>query len=56
LTDEERERGLRALAALERMNEEFLAQGGGVLLPSSGEILNKMRDERTRELMRAVDE
>lgn len=52
LTPEERERGLRALAALERMDRELLERRGGEPFSSSAEIIQAMRDERTRQLMR----
>jgi hypothetical protein len=55
LTEEEQARGLQALADLERYRHE-LAAVHGTLRPASWELLNASRDERTRELMRAVEE
>lgn len=55
LTKEEQQRGLRALAELERFRDELAARYGK-LTPESWELLNQSRDERTRDLMRAVEE
>lgn len=51
LTPEEQARGRRALAELERLNEELLQQRSGRPFPSSWEMINEARDERTRQLM-----
>ncbi len=51
MTDEDRERGLRALENLERLDRELLAQRGGKPFPPSWKLINEARDERTRELM-----
>ena len=51
LTDEERDRGLAALAALERLSAEILAKRGGVLFtPPAEELIREAREERTRQL------
>jgi hypothetical protein len=55
LTEAEQQRGLRALAALERFRDDLAAQHG-TLAPESWELLNASRDDRTREVMRAVEE
>ncbi len=55
LTKAEQRRGLQALAALERFRNELAAKQGR-LAPESWELLNAARDERTRDLMRAVEE
>lgn len=55
LTEAEQQRGLQALAALERARDE-LAATHGPLTPASWELLDASRDERTRDLMRAVQE
>lgn len=54
-TREERRRGLQALAELERFRDELAARHGK-LTPESWELLNQSRDERTQDLMRAVEE
>lgn len=54
LTAGERDRGLRALAELEHFREEMATQHG-TLTAESWELLNSMRDERTRDLMRIVE-
>ena len=56
ITKEEQERGLRALDEVERLNEELLAKRGGKLFPDSTELIRQQREERTRELMRALEE
>lgn len=55
LTNQEQRRGLQALAELERFRDELAAKYGK-LTPESWELLNQSRDERTRDLMRAVEE
>ncbi|MBI4492651.1 MAG: hypothetical protein HY690_07660 [Chloroflexi bacterium] len=55
LTKEQQRRGLQALAELERFRDELAAKYGK-LTPESWELLNQSRDERTRDLMRAVEE
>jgi hypothetical protein len=54
LTKEEQRRGLRAIAELERLSAEIAARHGE-LTPQSWELVNKSRDDRTRDLMRAVE-
>lgn len=55
LTEEEQQRGLQALAGLERLSAEIAARHRK-LTPESWELLNQSREERTRDLMRAVEE
>jgi len=55
LTKEEQRRGLRALVALERLSAEIAARHGS-LTPESWELINQSRDERTRDLIREVEE
>jgi excisionase family DNA binding protein len=55
LTKEQQQRGLQALAELERFRDELAARHGK-LTPESWELINQSRDERTRDLMRAVEE
>ncbi len=55
LTKEQQRRGLEALAELERLSAAIAARHGK-LTPESWELLNQSRDERTRDLMRAVEE
>ncbi len=52
LTEEERERGLAALLALDALHEQMRAEHGGEPYPSSVELIRQMRDERTEELLR----
>lgn len=54
LTPEEKQRGLEAMERIRKLNEEILARRGGEPFPDSLEIIHKMREERTRELMDAV--
>lgn len=54
LTKKEQQRGLRALAELERLSAEIAARHG-TLTPESWEIINQSRDERTGDLVRAVE-
>jgi excisionase family DNA binding protein len=55
LTKEQQQRGLQALAELERLSAEIAAKHGR-LTPESWELINQSRDERTRDLMQAVEE
>jgi excisionase family DNA binding protein len=55
LTKEQQRRGLQALAELERLSAAITDRQGR-LAPESWELLNRSRDERTRDLMRAVEE
>ncbi len=55
LTKEQQRRGLQVLAELERFRDELAARQGK-LTPESWELLNQSRDERTRDLMHAVEE
>ena len=55
LTKEQQRRGLQALAELERFRDDLAARYGK-LTPESWELLNQSRDERTRDLIRAVEE
>lgn len=55
LTLEEQQRGLLALAELDRLSAAIAARRG-TLSPESWELLNESRDERTRDLGQAVKE
>lgn len=55
LTREEQQRGLKALAELERLSTAIAARHG-TLAPEPWELINQSRDERTRDLMQAVEE
>ncbi len=55
LTKAEQRRGLQVLAELERLSAVIAARHGK-LTPESWELLNQSRDERTRDLLRAVEE
>lgn len=55
LTKKQQRRGLNALAELERLGAAIAARQGR-LAPESWELINQSRDERTRDLMRAVEE
>lgn len=55
LTPEEQQRGLQAAAELTRIRQELLAKYGRQE-PESWVLLNESREERTRELMRALEE
>jgi excisionase family DNA binding protein len=50
LTDQERRDLLAAIEESKRLHAEELARRSGKLFPPSYEIINEMRDERTREL------
>lgn len=52
LTKEEQQRGLKALRELEELDK----QQGDELLPDSTDLIYQMRDERTSELMRKLEE
>jgi excisionase family DNA binding protein len=51
MTLEEQQRGREALERVRRLNEQILAERGGKRFSPSWEILNELRDERTRQLM-----
>jgi hypothetical protein len=51
LTRDEQERGLRALAELERLDEELVKERGRRPFAPSRELLDDARDERARELL-----
>jgi len=55
LTPEECQRGLGALAELERLSAAIAARHGK-LTPESWELIHQSRAERTRSLMQAVEE
>jgi excisionase family DNA binding protein len=55
LTPEERERGLAALAEMTRIAQELAARNGNDVDIDSVELVRRMREERTEELLRAVD-
>ncbi len=51
LTKEEQEQALAALEAAEQLQQQILARHGlKRFTPSSTELLDEMRDERTRQL------
>jgi len=50
LTEAERQQALAALKAAERLRAEMLAQRGGKPFSDSAEILNELRDQRSRDL------
>lgn len=50
LTDEERQRGLAALAELDALHERMLAARGVQPFPSSVDDIHQMRDERSAHL------
>lgn len=54
LTDEEVERGLAAMDRAERHAKELQDARGGELFPDSSEVIHRMRQERTRQLMEAM--
>ena len=54
LTPEERERGLAAAAAMDRLAHEIAARHGKDPDWDSVEIIRQMREERTHEQMRAL--
>lgn len=51
LTPQERERGLQALATLQRMRQEILAERGGIRFSDSATLIREEREKRTQELM-----
>jgi excisionase family DNA binding protein len=50
LSLEEQRRGLAALERADRLSKQILARRGGKPFSSSWEVLNALRDERTRQL------
>lgn len=50
LTDEERQRGLDALAQLDAFQDRLLASRGGQPFPSSVDVIQQMREERSERL------
>jgi len=52
LTEEERQRALEVLKALDALREQMRAEHGGEPYPSSVDLIRQMREERTEELMR----
>jgi len=50
LTPEEQERARLAMERARRGREKLLAKRGGRLFPSSGKLLNEIRDERSRQI------
>jgi excisionase family DNA binding protein len=50
LTSEQQRQGLAAMAEARRLREELLRERGGELFSPSWEILNELRDERSRQL------
>ena len=51
LTPEEKQQAREAMERLQRLNEEILARRGGKPFPDSLEIIDEMREERTRQLL-----
>ncbi len=51
LTPEEKQQALEAMERLQRHSNELSARRGGKPFSPSWEILNELRDERTRQLM-----
>jgi hypothetical protein len=54
LTEEEQKAALAAVARARELQQELLAKYG-TLTPEGWELLNESRDERTKDLMRAVE-
>lgn len=54
LTPEEQKRGIEALETARRHAKEVAKRHGVEKFPDSSDILNKLRDERTEQLMRAA--
>jgi hypothetical protein len=52
LTPAEQDRGLRTLTELEQLDRALLERRGGKPFPSSWELLDRTRTERTRDLRR----
>jgi hypothetical protein len=50
LTSEEQQRTFEVLERLKHHRAEMLAARKGKLFPSSGKLIDKLREERTREL------
>jgi excisionase family DNA binding protein len=54
LTEEEQKAALAAVARARELQQELLAKYG-MLTPEGWDLLNESRDERTKDLMRAVE-
>lgn len=54
LSPEERDRGLAAVAEMTRLSREIAARHGNVRDIDSVDLIHQIREERTNELMRAV--
>lgn len=52
LTEEERQRALEVLKALDALHQRMRAEHGGEPYPSSVELIRQMREERSEELDR----
>jgi excisionase family DNA binding protein len=50
LTEDEQQRGLAALAELDALQERMLASRGGQPFPSSVDLIQQLRDERSEHL------
>jgi hypothetical protein len=50
MTEEERRRGLAVLKELDALQEQMVAERGGQPFPSSVELIEEMREERSRHL------
>lgn len=50
LTPEQQRQGFAALEAARKLQAELLAERGGELFPPSWELINELRDERSRQL------
>ncbi len=55
-THEEWERGMAALERAERLSDQIHERRGGVPFLPAWETIAEMRDERTRQLMSALDD
>jgi excisionase family DNA binding protein len=56
LTAEEQQKALDAVEGARRLQTEMLEKRGGRHFPDSTMLIRKMREERSRELTRAIDE
>jgi|GEM_PF-1221861 len=56
LSDKEQQQRFGAVEAARRHQAELLAQRGGEPFPDSTKLIQEAREERTRDLMRALDE
>lgn len=56
LSEEEQRRAFAAIEGARKLQAEMLKARGGRRLPNSAELIREMREERTRELMRALEE